>query len=275
MVTATFRVEGTSPFSVDPQRMESVIVEMLAEKNVISQIVRSAPVEMKETLSCPPPVCRVPFGEPRKSVSGPTATRRQRRKVQHPKDTKCPTAVEAYVNGIEASTEILTQNNALAIEAPANKIEADPSILTLKRILATPAPATSVAATKATVHPVAKVRILAADENVLTQPEAQVNDIAQPKVTQENNPLLGTKIAKEILQIKVPEEEASELHKEEMLAQENEMLITNEGVHPTALLYVPLQLRNKIVWSLVEIGAADNFSSVKTVKRLQLPTQQL
>jgi len=56
VVTATFRVEGTSPFSVDPERMQSVIVEMLAEENVISQIVRSAPVEMKETSSCPHPV---------------------------------------------------------------------------------------------------------------------------------------------------------------------------------------------------------------------------
>ena len=81
VVTATFRVEGTSPFSVDPERMQSVIVEMLAEKTVISQIVRLALVEMKEILSCPPPVCRVPFDKPRKSVSGPTATRRRRRRV--------------------------------------------------------------------------------------------------------------------------------------------------------------------------------------------------
>ena len=46
-------------------------------------------------------------------------------------------------------------------------------------------------------------------------------------------------------------------------------------VHPTALLYVPVQLRERIVWSLVDSGAADNFISEKTVKRLQLPTQLL
>ena len=57
VVTVTIQVEGTSPFRVDLERMESVIVEMLAEKNAISQIVRSAPVEMKETLSCPSPAC--------------------------------------------------------------------------------------------------------------------------------------------------------------------------------------------------------------------------
>ena len=75
------------------------------------------------------------------------------------------------------------------------------------------------AATKATVNPVAKVRILAADENVLTQPEAPVqngeerkNDMVPPKLNHENNPLRVTKLAKGILQIKVPEEEASELH---------------------------------------------------------------
>ena len=77
--------------------------------------------------------------------------------------------------------------------------------------------------------------------------EEQKNDIVQPKLNQENSPLREAKIAKGILQIRIPEEEASELHKEEMLAQETGMLMANKGVHPTALLYVPVQLRDKVV----------------------------
>ena len=172
------------------------------------------------------------------------------------------------MNGIELATEKLIPRNA---SATVNEKEADLKILTQKN------------ATKAAMSGPTVMKIPAADEPVLTQPITPIHhektvredDIDQRKATEikEEWPLRGTKVAKGMLKIKVPEEEAKEQHIEEI--EEVEMLMAAEGVHPTALLYVPVELREKVVWSLVDSGAADNFISVKTVQRLQLPTQRL